>query len=74
MFTQTTVGLDSPLRGTDPPSPVKPEGGYDHAIREEARLDMNDFSRRKEALTIAEMEEESEVLGAQVDRPWRDLE
>jgi helicase MOV-10 len=58
----------------DPLSPVNPEGGYDRLIREEAQLDMNDFSRRLEALTIAGVDEDTEALDAQVDRPWRDME
>ncbi|KAF9457917.1 P-loop containing nucleoside triphosphate hydrolase protein [Collybia nuda] len=55
--------------------PVNPEGGYDRIIREEAQLDMNDFSRRLEALTIAgTLDEDTEALEVQVDRPWRDME
>jgi helicase MOV-10 len=55
----------------DPQDPVDDNGGYDAAVRDTAMLDMNDFTRRMEALT---MEGADEELDAGVDRPWRDLE
>ncbi|KAF8156820.1 RNA helicase [Crassisporium funariophilum] len=55
----------------DPRVPVEEAGGYDKAIRDAAQLDMNDFARRMEILTMAEVDDE---LDANVDRPWRDVE
>jgi len=55
----------------DPNVPVDEAGGYDKAIRESAKLDMNEFTKRIESLTMAEVDEE---LDANVDRPWRDVE
>lgn len=56
----------------DPHSPVDQEGGYDHAIREAAQVDMNDFARRMEALTLAGVDGIDDE--GNVDRPWRDVE
>lgn len=55
----------------DPEVPVNEAGGYDKAIREAASLDMNEFARRMEGLTMAEIQNE---IDGDVDRPWRDLE
>jgi len=55
----------------DPSVPVDEAGGYDKAIRESAKLDMNEFTKLMESLTMAEVDEE---LDANVDRPWRDVE
>lgn len=55
----------------DPEVPVDMAGGYDKAVRAAAQLDMNEFARRMESLTMDEVEEE---LDANVDRPWRELE
>ena len=55
----------------DPNVPVDEAGGYDKAIRESAKLDMNEFTKRMESLTMAEVDEE---LDANVDRPWCDVE
>ncbi|CAA7269336.1 unnamed protein product [Cyclocybe aegerita] len=55
----------------DPTLPVEEAGDYDKAVREAAQLDMNEFARRMESLTMAEVEDE---LDANVDRPWRDVE
>ncbi|KAF8954798.1 hypothetical protein BDZ97DRAFT_1765737 [Flammula alnicola] len=53
----------------DPNAPVDEAGGYDKAVRAAAQLDMNEFARRMESLTMAE-----ENLDANIDRPWRDAE
>ncbi|KAF5350993.1 hypothetical protein D9756_008293 [Leucocoprinus leucothites] len=45
--------------------------GYDTAIRDAARVDMNDLTRRMEALALEGAEED---IDAGVDRPWRELE
>ncbi|KNZ82274.1 Putative helicase mov-10-B.1 [Termitomyces sp. J132] len=57
----------------DPKVPVDEAGGYAKQIREAARMDMNEFTRRTESLTLAGAQE---VIGeeANVDRPWRDVE
>ncbi|KAG5351366.1 hypothetical protein C0989_006827 [Termitomyces sp. Mn162] len=57
----------------DPKVPVDEAGGYAKQIREAARMDMNEFTRRMESLTLAGAQE---VIGeeANVDRPWRDVE
>ncbi|KAG6909930.1 hypothetical protein DXG01_014452 [Tephrocybe rancida] len=59
----------------DPTAPVNEEGGYDREIREAAQMDMNNFTRQMEALTLAGVEAtgENENHG-NVDRPWRDVE
>ncbi|KAF8632178.1 hypothetical protein AX17_004918 [Amanita inopinata Kibby_2008] len=51
---------------------VDDQGGYDKRIRQKAEVDMNDFARRIEALTLSRMDEED--YDANVDRPWRDVE
>ena len=51
----------------DPRAVVNEAGGYDKQIRETAQIDMNEFTRRMEALTIDGVDEE---LDANVDRPW----
>lgn len=50
----------------DPDADVDESGGYDHAIREAAEEDMNEFTRRLEAMTLAGVGEDEDV----VDRPW----
>lgn len=55
----------------DPRVEVDEEGGYDKAVREAANIDMNEFTRRIETMTMAEVDDEVE---GNVDRPWRDLE
>ncbi|KAF8067812.1 P-loop containing nucleoside triphosphate hydrolase protein [Lyophyllum atratum] len=57
----------------DPKAPVDEAGGYDKKIRETARIDMNDFTRRMEALTLAGVDAIGDDEG-NVDRPWRDVE
>jgi helicase MOV-10 len=57
----------------DPRAPVEQEGGYDRAIREGAVLDMNNFARRMEVLTLAGVDGDGDDEG-NVDRPWRDVE
>lgn len=52
----------------DPSVPVEQAGGYDRAIREAAEVELDDFARRIENLTLSGEDE------ANVDRPWRDLE
>ena len=56
----------------DPREVVDEAGRYDHRVRESARLDMNDFSRRMEELTLASVDINEEE--GNVDRPWRDVE
>ncbi|KAF8970478.1 RNA helicase [Flammula alnicola] len=63
-------GWTGPSITWDPTAPVDEAGGYDKGIREAAKLDMNEFARRMESLTMAEVDD----LDANVDRPWRDVE
>lgn len=53
---------------------VSEEIRYDQQIREAARLEMNDFCRRTEALTLANFEMNGDSERANVDRPWREVE
>ena len=55
----------------DPQAPVDEAGGYDKVVRDSVKLDMNEFARRMESLTMAEVHED---VDAGVDRPWRDVE
>ena len=47
----------------DPYVEVDEAGGYDKQVRDSAKIDMNEFTRRMEAVTMDE-------LDANVDRPW----
>ncbi|KAJ6572162.1 P-loop containing nucleoside triphosphate hydrolase protein [Mycena capillaripes] len=61
----------------DPRSPVDEAGGYDRVVRDAAQHDMNTFTRRMEALTIAGVDAANEGEGdddTNVDRPWQDVE
>ncbi|TFK41436.1 RNA helicase [Crucibulum laeve] len=55
----------------DPNVPVEEAGGYDRAVREAAQIDMNDFARRMEEMTLSGVDEE---MDAGVDKPWRETE
>ena len=52
---------------------IRREGSYDRAIREAAEVDMNDFARKMEALTLEGVDVAGDDEG-NVDRPWRDVE
>lgn len=56
----------------DPSEVVDEAGGYDVASRDAALVDMNDFTRRMEALTLEGVADDD--IDAGVDRPWRDVE
>lgn len=68
----------------DPTEPVDDEGddkggkgkgvAYDSQVRRTAELDMNDFTRRMEALALENAEDGEIEDDANVDRPWRDVE
>jgi len=51
----------------DPTAEVDEAGNYDKQIRDNAQIDMNEFTRRMEAVTMDGVDEE---LDANVDRPW----
>lgn len=55
----------------NPSEVVDEAGGYDAAVRDAAKVDMNEFTRRMESLTLDGAEED---MDAGVDRPWRELE
>ncbi|KAF9441769.1 hypothetical protein P691DRAFT_682902, partial [Macrolepiota fuliginosa MF-IS2] len=57
----------------DPLALVDEMGGYDLAASSAALLDMNDFTRRMETLTMDEVGD-VEDADVTVDRPWRDIE
>jgi helicase MOV-10 len=61
------VGPDIPW---DPRESVDAQGAYDKSVRNQAVVDMNEFTRRME-LTMGHVDEEDD---ANVDRPWRDVE
>lgn len=65
-------GWTGPHPTWDTEEPVDECGGYDKKIREKAEIDMNDFGRRIEALTLSRVDAEDQ--DANVDRPWRDVE
>jgi helicase MOV-10 len=65
-------GWTGPLPTWDTEEPVEERGGYDKRIRAKAEIDMNDFARRIEALTLSRID--GEDYDANVDRPWRDVE
>ncbi|KAF8621326.1 hypothetical protein AX15_007864 [Amanita polypyramis BW_CC] len=65
-------GWSGPAPTWDTEKPVDDQRGYDKIIREKAIVDMNDFERRIEALTVLRMDNEDH--DANVDRPWRDIE
>ncbi|KAK0204309.1 P-loop containing nucleoside triphosphate hydrolase protein [Desarmillaria ectypa] len=50
----------------DPDAAVDEAGGYERAFREAAQEDMNEFTRKLEAMTLAGVGEDEGV----VDRPW----
>jgi helicase MOV-10 len=50
----------------DPTVEVDEAGQYDKQVRDNARIDMNEFTRRMEAFTMDGVDE----LDANVDRPW----
>jgi helicase MOV-10 len=59
----------------DTRAPVDEKGGYDKVVRASAEVDMNDFTRMMEALTLASVEgQEDGDRDANVDRPWREVE
>ncbi|KAJ3508690.1 hypothetical protein NLJ89_g5619 [Agrocybe chaxingu] len=70
-YVHSNGGWTGPEIPWDPTLPVDEAGGYDKTVREAVQLDMNEFARRMESLTMAEVEEE---LDANIDRPWRDVE
>jgi helicase MOV-10 len=59
----------------DPHAPVE-KGGYDKGFREAGLADMNDFTKRMESLTLADVNsrDSEEDPDTNVDRPWREVE
>jgi helicase MOV-10 len=64
-------GWTGPDIDWDPKLPVDEKGGYDKAIRQATNLDMNEFTRRMEKSTAAQIEDD---IDANDDRPWREPE
>ncbi|TFK28524.1 RNA helicase [Coprinopsis marcescibilis] len=68
-----TGSMDIPW---DPEEELEEGTQYDARARRQAELDMNEFTRRMESLTLGNAEEVDAALeeDANVDRPWRDAE
>ena len=62
-------GWKGPNIPWDPREPVDEQGGYDKEVRE---MSLNDLSRHMEMLALAGADEDDD--GANIDRPWRELE
>lgn len=60
----------------DPAALVDPAHEFDKAFRDKGLEEMNDFTRRMKDLALegANVNGNSEYEGANVDRPWRDIE
>ncbi|KAF8651822.1 hypothetical protein AX16_004647 [Volvariella volvacea WC 439] len=67
-------GWTGPRITWDPTEPVDEAERYDQRVRNAAELNMNEFTRRMEALTLAEVSNEEDEEDANVDRPWREVE
>ena len=63
-------GWTGPKPDWDTNAEVNVDGGYDKVIRERAEVDMNEFTRRMEALTVEGMDDDD--VG--VEQPWREME
>ncbi|KAF8632166.1 hypothetical protein AX17_004907 [Amanita inopinata Kibby_2008] len=69
-YIHNNKGWTGPPPDWDTKAHVDDDGGYDRSIRERAQVDMNDFTRRMEQLTMAGVDDDD----ADVDQPWRDVE
>jgi helicase MOV-10 len=64
----------------NPRTPVTENGGYYPESRDASLMDMNDFTRRMESLTLngvrveEDKDAEEDVEDVNVDRPWREVE
>ncbi|KAL0572130.1 hypothetical protein V5O48_009828 [Marasmius crinis-equi] len=67
-------GWTGPEPSWDTEEPVDEAGGFDVAVREKAKDDMNAFSRMMEALTLNGVSEEGDGDDVNVDRPWVEME
>ncbi|KAJ3980519.1 P-loop containing nucleoside triphosphate hydrolase protein [Lentinula detonsa] len=71
-------GWKGPPPTWDTRAPVDDNGKYDAGVRSAARVDMNEFTRMIEALTLggvqAHEDGEDEDGDHNVDRPWNELE
>ncbi|KAJ7512385.1 P-loop containing nucleoside triphosphate hydrolase protein [Mycena galericulata] len=76
-YVHTNGGWTGRAISWDPRDEVDEGGGYDQAARDAAQRDMNEFTRRMEALTIAGVEaaeDGDDGDDTNVDRPWHDIE
>ncbi|KAH6905384.1 RNA helicase [Coprinopsis sp. MPI-PUGE-AT-0042] len=69
-YIDTHGGWVGPEIPWDSSVPVGDVARYDVAVRKAAEMDMNEFARRVERMTLDQVED----LDANVDRPWRDAE
>ena len=74
-YVHLNKGWSGPPPDWDTSAPVM-EGGYDQKLRDAGLADMNDFTRRMEALTLSGVEsvEDGADADANVDRPWLETE
>lgn len=74
-YVHTNGGWKGPPPSWDTLAPVNEDGSYAEGVRAAGLEDMNDFTRRMEALTVAGVDEDLNAAdSANVDRPWRVLE
>jgi len=71
-YVHLNKGWKGPPPSWDTSAPVVEES-YDQELREAGLADMNDFTRRMEALTLSGVQDGADV-DANIDRPWRETE
>jgi helicase MOV-10 len=73
-YVHTNGGWAGPAMRWDATEPVRERGGYDREVRDLGLADMNEFTRRMEAMTLGGVTEVVEEAEVNVDRPWRELD
>jgi helicase MOV-10 len=73
-YVHVNGGWKGPSIPWDPRAPVEENGNHNQSLRELGLANMNEFTRRMESLTLAGVEEDEDEDGANVDRPWREVE
>jgi helicase MOV-10 len=67
-------GWTGPAISWNPEEEVVDGREYDRAARDAALADMNDFTRRMEAMTLGGVAGDGEAEEATADRPWKEEE
>jgi helicase MOV-10 len=67
-------GWTGPPISWDPEEEVVEGRPYDQVARDAALADMNDFTRRMEAMTLGGVAGDGEAAEANADRPWKEDE